>query len=231
MDKRELFGVEIEIENCGDDHYEIAEDNEDYRWRFTEDGTLRNGGIELVSEGIQSQKSLAVIDEIINNNGWGEDNISTRCSSHIHVDTRNLNRRGIMMFALLLIGSDQDFFNIGGSGREKSLYCVPASSPITMLNVLSAVAGHGGGCAHDLKYCSINPMPLRRTGSIELRHFHPIMKTKLFVSITDMILELYDTAEKYQDKNFSKFFAADVLPEFMVNIYKTGALNYYTEEQ
>lgn len=229
MDKRELFGVEIEIENCGEGRYDLMEDNEDFQWRFTEDGTLRNGGIELVSEGVQSQKSLAVIDEIIANNGWGEDNTSTRCSSHIHVDTRGLNRRGVMMFALLLIGSDQDFFNIGGSGREKSLYCVPTSGPITMLNVLSSVAGHGGGCNHDLKYCSINPMPLRRTGSIELRHFHPIMKTKLLIDITDMILGLYDVAKDFESKSFREFFKADVLPDFMVDIYKTGALNYYTE--
>ena len=229
MDKRDLFGVEIEIEDCGHDIYQLEEDCI-HNWRFTEDGTLRNGGVELVSGGVQSQKDLAVIDEMMDQFGWDEDNVSFRCSSHIHVDTRQLSSRGRMMFVMLLLNADREFFSIGGEGRDQSLFCVPASHPVNMLYVISNVAGRGNGTNYDLKYCSINPMPLRRTGSVELRHFHPILTNDKLIEITNLILSAYDMAIEYQEKSFSKFFQLDILSDLMKGMYSTGSFNYYIED-
>lgn len=194
MKTSKLFGVEIELEDCefDEDHANDVVADAGYNWHVDHDGTLRDGGIELVSNGIQSQKELLVIEDMLDELGVGSGNVTFRTSSHVHINTKGLTQAKRFKLLILLIAYDKEFFRIHGEGRDKSPFCSPASSPISMHYIFNCVLSESRSL--DLKYASVNPMPLRGTGSIELRHFHPFIKNRQLKSVTDLILELYKQA-------------------------------------
>ena len=194
MKTSKLFGVEIELEDCefDEDHANDIVVDAGYEWNVHHDGTLRDGGIELVSNGIQSQKELLVIEDMLDELGVGSGNVTFRTSSHVHINTKGLTQAKRFKLLILLIAYDGEFFRMHGEGRDKSPFCSPASSPISMHYIFNCVLSESRSL--DLKYTSVNPMPLRGNGSIELRHFHPFVKNKQLKSVTDLILELYKQA-------------------------------------
>lgn len=208
---RRLFGVEIELEGVPWDR----ESSEPMRrlgltefsehWRITHDGTLRNQGAEFVSRNIQSQKSLRTSLHKMMKQLHDQHPVeqSLRTSSHIHIDVRELSAIQLSIFLLLLVQREQELFTIGGVGRERSPFCVPCNNPIATVCLLDRALVRRGistslsrtRVSHQsLKYSAINPEPISSKGSVELRHFNPIIKGAVFVRITNIILECYERA-------------------------------------
>ena len=233
MDSRHLFGMEVELEGMRGHPDTISDDlrSLDLPWVATEDGTLRDGGIELVSRDIQSQKSLATIDEVVDELDITDENCTFRCSTHIHVDVRDMGLVERFIFTCLLLSNDQRFFDLAGEGRERSMYCVPSCNPLNSLYILGCMMRILPGVDYDLKYCSINPMPIRRAGSIELRHFNPIITSGKMVEVTDLILELYDAAKNMDtsDGISHALQSSRKLNPMMDSLNRNGSLNVFLE--
>lgn len=209
-----LLGVEIELEGIPferESHNPMAAlglNEWSEWWRATYDGTLRNGGVEFVSRDIQSQKSLRtslhrMMKEVYSLYDVQE---SLRTSSHIHVDIRNLSTIQLGIFLLNLVVREEELYVVGGEGRETSPFCVPCNNPIGIITLIDraflrrgiSTPGQRSTIASmSLKYSGINPEPVSRMGSVELRYFNPIVKGAVFVRITNIILECYEKAASY----------------------------------
>lgn len=214
-----LFGVEVELEGLGLDRESRCNMTDlgvrEYRdrWRAVHDGTLRNGGVEFVSLGVQTQKQIRaslhrMMRELYDRHDISE---SFRTSSHIHVDVRDLSTAQVMVFFLNLVNREDELFQVGGAGRERSPFCVPCNNPVGIIGSLDQINYQRGNRARlyttrtiGQKYNSFNTTAIGRLGSIELRHFAPITKGAVFVRITNIILECYSIAKECRVSSTSR---------------------------
>lgn len=197
------YGIEYELEDARN---VVAGDE----WNVTTDGTLRgDGGREFVFRQPEGRgTALRMVDSLITGALVAGATISHRCSTHIHVDCRHLNGLRKLAMYVGLVGHEHLFYSYG-TNRERNAFCVPtAFSPNVMLGISKAArapnfrgerrigtsptrqAWPSFGPA-DLKYTGVNVCPLKTLGSIELRHFDPIM------DLDDMaqILEIIETID------------------------------------
>jgi len=210
-----LFGVEVELENVpGLDRerqypmrtFGLGKYEDD--WRVTYDGTLRNGGVEFVSNGVQAQKALrSSLHKMMKDlKEYCNFDKSFRTSTHIHIDIRDLNRIQLMVFILKLVSIEDELFELAGKGREKSPFAVRCDNAATLIpTVYKALKNRRTPVRMnadfqipaDMKYSSINVEAIRKMGSVELRHFHPITTGKVFVDVTNHILACYHQAQEF----------------------------------
>lgn len=201
------FGMEYELEGTSSIYATEG-------WRAEHDGTLRNSGVEFVFNGkADYSTSLSRVRDLLTRVG-NNYVVSHRCSTHIHVDTQQLNGYARVAFLLGLVIHDRWFFQYS-SGRESNNFCTPVyGSP----NILSAINRtvrtrnyRSSGeimqalpasrdirilSDYDMKYMSINTMPVQDWGSIELRHFDPIMDYQQVETILSKITDLYTHASR-----------------------------------
>ena len=204
------FGIEYELEDINTDarSYQVP------GWYLEHDGTLREQGIEFVLRekmNIDGTKDAvrALLDTI------GDDySVSHRCSTHIHIDTQDLHPYARISLLLGLIAHDELFFQYGGERHSNSFCCPVYRSPNTITAINRAYRAYSwtsegptiGTLARntpalsdiDTKYMSINTMPLTNSdlGTIELRHFVPLMDKDKMYEVLDVIECLYNVACK-----------------------------------
>ncbi len=202
------FGIEYELESTDDGYCPNR------GWHTERDGTLREGGVEFIFDGKadlnnSKRRVLELLDSLD-----GRFSVSHRCSTHIHVDTQRLNGYCRVSFLLGLIMHDNFFFQYG-NGRHKNNFCTPVLyNPSTLSAINRTVRTrnyHPSGerlqnlptsrnipCLsdYDMKYMSINTMPVQNLGSIELRHFSPLTRVEDVFLILDKISALYAHASK-----------------------------------
>jgi len=205
------FGIEYELENI-QAVSSRANALVKHGWRTERDGTLREGGYEFVMEGKQpidkaKQSCEALLKELRN-----RFTISHRCSTHIHVDTQHLNVAARISLLLGLIIHDDWFFQFDPA-RQYNNFCTPVLySPAAIVAINQSyhapMWGRSGNMItsklsrettrlsnDDTKYMSINTMPLNRFGTVELRHFSPMVNLEDMYTVLDKIEEIYNVAK------------------------------------
>lgn len=193
--------------------YELERTSSRYRpegWRAESDGTLRESGYEFLFRNPSSlTRSKELVNRLLSSIGSNY-SVSHRCSTRIHVDTQSL--KGYQRVALLLglLIHDEWFFQYG-PGRENNSFCCPVlRSPAAVCSINAAVRAYDwrdgepvGPPAvrrvnrlseQDTKYMSVNTMPLNSLGTIELRHFAPLMNVEDVDTVLTKISDLFDTA-------------------------------------
>lgn len=164
-----LTGIEVEVENAL-----VTHDEERYRpWRLTNDGSLRNNGIELLSTPIRTGVTLArycaAYTDLRESFPWAD---TLRTSTHVHLDMRGLQLPDLVriMGAYCLV--EPFLYDYCGPLREENIYCIPFYRADTATDALITAVSNGefnSFLANTCKYSGLFMGPLRTFGTIEFR--------------------------------------------------------------
>lgn len=182
------IGIEIEVENIiNTPRYRDTPNNFGLlpsKWKTVDDGSLRNGGIEFVSNklfGIDLYEAILFIVEYLQDVEPGHD-FSHRTSLHIHLDVSDLTFDQLSYLIQLYCLIEKPLFNISGN-RENNEYCIPFYSSLEVQRELGqflVLATDPKGTGREyltetinesfVKYLALNIIPITNLGSIEFRH-------------------------------------------------------------
>lgn len=165
-----MVGIEIEVENMKKGvHLEAY-------WDVKNDGSLRNHGIELVSVPLQVKQVQLALDHVYTQmNANNAPDFSNRTSVHIHVNCRDLTQDQIFNFVLLYAIFEKHFYQVAGTRRMNSIFCVPLFRTNQMTTINEVIYDMSPNWQ---KYCGLNLLPLfannvtQGYGTIEFRHLY-----------------------------------------------------------
>ena len=178
-------GIELELENPSEDV------EKGKLWRVVPDDSLRNG-IELVSSVLDGNRMNLFFKELedLYYHNVRFDN-SHRCSTHVHVNmhmnTISFVRNFIAVYATL----EDALFSIVDRSRIGNNYCYSITHLDPSMDFLI-----GGGMEKDIKYCALNPGPLRTFGTIEFRHLQGLENPDTLKDWLKVIYSIYNYVER-----------------------------------
>lgn len=160
-------GIEIECEN-------VNEAIRDPDWRPEHEGMLV-GGMEYVLkaplEGEQLTKSVRRFCK-----KFTTEVFTQRCSTHIHIDVRGMNKTQLFNFITLYVCFEKVILSLVDEQRVGNLFCLPTYESTTVEDVLCEIV-RGELRFEDLhlngwKYSGMNLASIGRLGSLEFRSLH-----------------------------------------------------------
>jgi hypothetical protein len=173
-----LCGVEIEVENaCGFTDASIEQFQK--FWFQTDDGSLRNRGVEFVTLiGLKVghlPNALATLNSCVNNSREIQGSnkyysFSERCSVHIHLDVRHFTTNMVHNLLMVYTIFEDTLFKMCHPLRKGNIFCLPLKDT----NLEQKNIG-GSGTILDIinngeKYTAINVAAIKKYGSVEFRH-------------------------------------------------------------
>ena len=169
---RRYVGVEIEAENIRDS----SVFNSLNLWSVTGDGSLRNGGIELISDtmrGADVEDALLEAERALSKNGA---EFSPRTSVHVHLDMRAASVKELQALVILYTIFEKFFFKMGGDeSREYNNHCRAVTSIQAIQRTFAYMLMDDRqqiqyGINLWPKYMAFNVAPVATQGSVEFRH-------------------------------------------------------------
>jgi hypothetical protein len=162
-----LYGVELEIENVPD---------AGQGWivggiRATEDGSLRNHGVEFITAPMSYSNLSHALRMFFNKNRPDETNYSDRTSIHVHTNCQDLTSPQVQSIALLYQVFERLIYAWIGNNREENIYCVPWHQTNLTYTALDNPENLNRFKQWQ-KYTGLNLLPLFEYGTIEWRHMH-----------------------------------------------------------
>lgn len=165
-----LAGVEIELENMTVDSPRFN------YWTAKGDGSLRNNGMEFVFSSPWGGKDLynaaCEIDGFLFSNNPDS---TWRCSTHVHVDVRNMTVPQLKKMILAYIFYERVLFRCSGWHRYKNNFCVALGFAQNQLNDLGNWWNMSDSDFVQMlsgswdKYTAMNTLPMSSFGSVEFR--------------------------------------------------------------
>ena len=222
-----LYGIEIELEGCRDTSGLAPRG-----WDITQDGSLRDGGVEFVSHGAQPLSQLAVgvanVYELSRRLGLVR---TIRTSIHVHANVSNLTLRQLDSVLTLYCLLEPSLLQMCGVEREHNIFCVPwyrSDSEVMIWQRLRQGTVRSGVLSVTRQFCkysALNLLPLTKFGTIEFR-MAPVWRSVegalRWLNVIDSIMEAgtrMDAAtilERYDcyglDHIVREVFEYDVLP-------------------
>lgn len=165
-----LFGVEIETEGVR----HLVDVDLDY-WKVEHDGSLRHFGLEFIFiEPLKAAAAFKAIDNYAYVAREYEYEHNPRTSVHVHVNVSDLSIRQLYCMLLLSYVVEDKLFNLYGSGRECSNYCVPVRwNPSAIRDVKRFIdIGIEAVIFKSSKYSATSTAKLSHFGTIEYRMFN-----------------------------------------------------------
>jgi Putative amidoligase enzyme len=192
-----IIGIEIEMENTSDclwrngfikrieGSYRFDTTNADMMckyWTLHMDNSLRNAGIEFVSLPLYGVDLCAALNSVSNlklkTKGLWNPSFSSRCSTHIHLDIRDLNKEQLLSLVCLYTLFESVMFDYWSARRKHGVYCVPISEQDVISNVLSRTNSATSDdeiqaslefCSESNRYSALNLAAIKKYGSLEFR--------------------------------------------------------------
>src|ERR1700739_182834 len=179
-----LVGIEVEIENF------TLERNPSTVWVVTDDGSLRNGGVEYISRPIAANRTRSALSNLLVESLSQECCFSPRTSVHVHVNCQDMDVNKISSIVMIYAIFEKLFYRFAGRGRHKNIFCVP----ITETNLLQGITkgSVGNMVASWSKYTGLNLKPLEDKGTIEFRQMHGTNNVTKLITWIDLITRLVD---------------------------------------
>lgn len=219
MDKlidKHFVGVEIEAEDR--QHFNMTQLTDRY-WRVEDDGSLRNGGLELVFREPYSGKDTAAALEAAEKS-LAKCSFTDRCGLHVHVDCRKLKTSEVTSFVLTYLLFEAAIFPLCGEGRETSNFAVPVYTNKELQSALGEgvapksaqdMGRHGG------RYSALNLESLGRYGSLEFRAMRGTASSSAILDWIKVLLSLKEFALTRPDFADLVRRSSDRLPEELFN--------------
>lgn len=203
-----LAGIEIELENMT-----VSPPNFNY-WEAKSDGSLRNSGMEFVCSspwgGRDLYNAAIEIDSFLFGNSPDE---SWRCSTHVHIDVRNMNIPQLKRLILAYIVYERILFKCSGWHRYKNNFCVALGFAQDQLNILARAWDKDDEdflrtivSSWD-KYTSLNLLPMGNFGSVEFRISEAKWRKGKLIRLANRFLSLKELAMNFEgdDSSFIEY--------------------------
>jgi len=160
-----LYGLELEIERCRGD-MAVAGMSE------TTDGSLRNNGLEFITQPMTYSNVAAVLQEFFTKNSFlGPESYSENTSVHVHTNVQDMTMPQLTALIVLYQVFEKVLFNWVGDERDKNIYCIPWTETQLNHRTVSRLLKDETYILGDwVKYTALNLQPIVTQGSIEWRH-------------------------------------------------------------
>lgn len=158
-----IAGLECEIESVRKYADNLPE------FKPTEDGSLRNNGVEFISLPLGRDPLLTAFKNLhakIEFKNKAEA-FSPRTSTHVHVNCLALDEKQVKQIVLLYALFEEFFFAMVDSSRRGNIHCVPLTETF-LPNYYQQTINTMIQRWH--KYTALNILPLAKLGTIEFRH-------------------------------------------------------------
>lgn len=186
-------GIEIELENISS-----SDLNTEY-WRSITDGSLRNSGREFVFNGPHGGTDLFLacveLDTFLSRQSPDG---SWRCSTHVHVDVRDLTSEQLKNVLLTYLVYEKLLFRLSGFQRYTNNFCSAFGFAQHQLSILAQNwTQEGEQFFHYVanswdKYSALNLRPLANFGSIEFRLSAAEWRKGKLIRLANRFLSLRD---------------------------------------
>lgn len=182
-----LIGLEIELENCSESFYINR------YWTTKSDGSLRNNGIEFVSQPLRT-KQIPYAVEYLKEKLYAYNNpdFSERTSIHVHLNVRDFTIERLKVFLLLYCIFEKHFFNVAGTKRENNIFCVPLYKTEQYISLEE----FSDGLFNWSKYnalnlgCVLGNGVSKKFGTVEFRHLYGTLDTSILYPWINSIVHL-----------------------------------------
>lgn len=160
------IGIEVEVENHKNVNYGYYSDN---FWTYKEDNSLRNSGIEYVTNlGLSLKHSLEALENLFKYiPEYIESN--SRCSTHIHMNILDLTQEQLLSLVMIYALSEHSLYEFAGMKRYKNIFCVP----LLQSDLFPVFKNYSNNfiyiSKHWPKYCGINLNTICKYGTVEFR--------------------------------------------------------------
>lgn len=206
-----FLGIEIELEGMQwfSNTYRNMLDNSGL-WRITEDGSLRNSGLEFITQEVATRQPLMGADIVRALDTFKDmitkaslkkkaPELSERTSVHVHLDVRDFNPDELKRFILLYYTFEEILFNWIGSNRSESSYCRPAYINQDVIERASAIMNAKSDSAlqsalRGNKYDALNYAALHNYGSLEVRSMRGTFDTEEILVWVNILLSIRSAA-------------------------------------
>lgn len=195
-----VMGIEIEVEGAvqadatlfervrsnNESHssgYQLRDRGRSMYWNLVKDGSLREG-IEFVTPQVFGKdiiQALNVLSYVHSEMKQFPPRFSYRCSTHVHMDVRDLDRDRFLSLVIIYLMYERYLFDFWGQNRYKNIYCIPINNCYTLMRPLLTLGKESNeAIIRDIlssfsegnRYCALNVAALIKYGSIEFRHGH-----------------------------------------------------------
>lgn len=190
-----LAGVEIELEGIRGQRPRFN------YWTAKGDGSLRNNGMEFVCSSPWGGRDL--YNAAIEIDGWlfaAQPEDTWRCSTHVHVDVRDMTVPQVKRMILAYAMYERILFKCSGFHRYKNNFCVALGFAQEQINNLSnAWSRDDASFLQTLlgtwdKYSAMNLLPMGNFGSIEFRISEAKWRKGRLIRLVNRFLSLKEIA-------------------------------------
>jgi hypothetical protein len=186
-----LVGIELEIED-----FPMGIRHAFGGFTFTNDGSLRNNGIEAITNPVAIKYVPSLLNGFFAHFGITAANYSERCSIHVHVNMQERTFEQVATIGLVYQTVERLLFKFVGNDRDQSIFCVPwCQSNMTFSAINKLVKGDGVFLKTWQKYSALNLLPLTSKGTIEFRHLHgtcDVPRITQWIALIGKIVEYAD---------------------------------------
>lgn len=177
----QIFGMELEIERFKNrDHHCDG-------FNYTNDGSLRENGIEAVSYPTKAKYVQTLLEKFFKLHKITPKNYTERCSTHIHMNVQDMTFDNLKTLATVYQTVERLLFNFVGNERDENPFCVPwYQSGITphFIEKLSEDPKH---VRRWMKYSALNFLPISSQGTVEFRHMHGTCDVLLLITWMNLL--------------------------------------------
>lgn len=199
----DAVGVELELEGFNARSVEEAQSHLHPLWTTTQDGSLRNGGVELITNGgLGGEQLHAAFERVASLLERINYDASWRCSTHMHINMRDFTVNQVVRFMLVYAACEPVLFSHCGKFRYSSNFCVPIADSLPFHKKLISrlydnVVKSRAAAQHTVKYTAMNFQPLfgdgrnrPALGTVEFRGGRPITTVPEFTLQANLLLSI-----------------------------------------
>jgi hypothetical protein len=202
------FGIELELEGRDLRNVEYPHP----QWTFHEEGSLRNGGVEVVSKVLkiaQVEDAVNAVATAITRTGAEVDPNAHRPSTHIHSNAQDKPLGDVFGLVCVFHAVEPLWFRLCGDKRDGNAFCLPnydsgfATEWVMQFCKSLERIGRDGFFIPELgKYASLGFQRFNDLGSIEFRCFPQCTDGAKVLEWCSWIENLWRLVENCEDKTF-----------------------------
>lgn len=163
----QMYGIEIEVEAATD-----FPDTFGTGWQTTEDGSLRNDGMEFITVPLNKVHTGEAIEKYYNWHDYYGYQSSHRTGIHVHADMRSRTLPEVTGILATYAAIEPVLYRYCGEDREQNIYCIPWYRAVTEAfawSRLIRMSSYRDIRYNMCKYSGLYLEPLQRFGTIEFR--------------------------------------------------------------
>lgn len=186
-------GIEVEVE--GQNLPRSISPLPEMSWETKEDGSLRNGLEYITSGPIPYSVVPKAVTHLYTSMADSKLVLSTRCSTHVHVNLKDMNFGEICSFVILWGCFERVLTEWCNPTRVNNHFCVALVDSKRLIRDWTSFFLEGlVNFQNDRRYASLNPMSMDRFGSLEIRTMEGCATPERLIKWVDIVMAL---------KNFS----------------------------